>query len=499
MRADYVGYAYLTDLDSIKALEPEITSKVMSVNGKQLIGNIIAIPSTLKPNDNVLSHILFALKHERINLQVLAQALPLVEEREIRDTFDSSPTGKYIRVACFLWEHFTKHKIQRSRELRGGNYHPLFDPGNYVTTKGYRDKRWRIIFNGLGSLDYCITVKRTERLNQALSKNVLLNTKEFTGSLDPELLSRALSWAYLSETRDSFAIEKEAPDSGKMHRFTNLLRQAHKARAIDEDYLVDLQNATINNKFDWAASFRNEQNYLSNGSGAIGVTYVPPEHELCRTLMEQWIKFVNDMPEDVDSLVLGAIIAFGFVFIHPFMDGNGRLSRFMFHHVLCQRGGLSNGLILPVSAVLRDKEREYLDTLTLYSEKTRAFWDVSYIDMDNIHFSFKGHEAIYRYWDGTACAELMAEASEEAMEQHIKKEVAHLSRYDALKRRIDREYDIADTTLSKLVMFCLDQGGRISNNRRSQYQYMVPDEIFDALEEAHAELFKEDRDTELKE
>ena len=34
-------------------------------------------------------------------------------------------------------------------------------------------------------------------------------------------------------------------------------------------------------------------------------------------------------------------------------------------------------------------------------------------------------------------------------------------------------------------MFCLDQNGRISNHRRKQYRYRVPEDIFDALEQAY--------------
>lgn len=491
MRVEYAGYAYLASLDTIKSLELDITCQVVSVQRKEVIDKVIAIPAGLKPAEKVLSQILFALKHEGVNMQILAQALPLVEESDIRKEFDSSPTGKYIRSACFLWEHFTGQTVKRTQQLTQGNYIPLFDPDRYITTQGYKDKRWRIIFNGLGSLDYCITVRRTERLEQALSRDVLQKVRAFTDSLDSSLLNRALSWVYLSETRDSFAIENEVPDSSKMNRFINLLRRAHETRFIDEDYLVYLQNETINNKYDWAASFRTEQNYLSNGMGAIGVTYVPPGPELCRELMKEWLALVNNMPSDVNPLVLGAILSFGFVFIHPFMDGNGRLSRFMFHHVLCQQGSLSNGLILPVSAVLHDKERDYLDALSTYSAKTRIFWDITYIDIDNITLSFQGHEAIYRYWDGTLCAELMAQASEEAMEQYIKREVAHLSKYDTLKRRIDRAFDISDSTLSKLVIFCLEQNGRISNKRRDQYRYSVPEDVFDALEEAYSELFGE--------
>lgn len=489
MPTQIAGYAYLAEHRDIKAMEPKVIAEVKQVKKKELIGHVLAIPSSLMPEETILSHIMFALKHEGINLQILSQALPLVPKDEMMNLVNAAPSGKYVRAAAYLWEHFAEQTIEIDDSKIKGAYHPLYDPNCYITTDGIKNKRWRITCNALGTLDYCIEVRKTERLTTALAKDVLNQTKEFTDSLEPEMLRRTLSWAYLSETNDSFAIEKETPDSNKTQRFVNLLKQAHTMRKLDEDYLIDLQNATISNPYDMASSYRIEQNYLSNGPGAIGVTYVPPSPELCRILMQHWTDMTNNLPDDVDPLILGAIISFSFVFIHPFMDGNGRLSRFLFHHVLCQKGGLKNGLILPVSAVLKDKEREYLDTLTDYSEKARRFWDVKWIDHEKISTTFIGHEAIYRYWDGTACAELMAEASEEAMEQHIKKEVAHLSRYDALKRRMNREFDVSDGNLSKLVMLCLDQNGRLTNKRRSQYEYMVPADLFDAMEEAYQELF----------
>jgi Fic family protein len=150
--------------------------------------------------------------------------------------------------------------------------------------------------------------------------------------------------------------------------FVELLKQAHEPRELSEDYLVELQNVIITNPFDKAASFRYEQNWLSGpGRGPPSVTYLPPPHELARELMTELMALAGSAPKAIDPVVAASIISFGFVFIHPFMDGNGRLSRFLFHHALCQSGMLEKGLVLPVSIAMKRHEADYLTALRAFS------------------------------------------------------------------------------------------------------------------------------------
>lgn len=485
-----VGYGWLAELGEVKAPVPDCYAEIRSVTRIETIGNHTAVPASVAPaGDSLLEHVLFALKHEGINMGILAQVLPLIPEAELRIAYDASPTSQYLRKACYLWEHFTGREIERQPRTLRSNYVPLFDPNDYLTSTGARDTRWRILFNGLGALDYCVTVHKTPELVALLDKNLLQQASVFTESLPTDILNRTLAWAYLDETRNTYAIENEAPSGDKANRFVHLLKQAHVPRQLDEDYLVGLQNAAISNVYCQAASFRTEQNYLSNGlRGALGVTYVPPAPELSRELMEQLMAMVNTPPEGIDPLVLAAIVSFGFVFIHPFMDGNGRLSRFLFHQVLCQQGALKNGLLLPVSAVLKKNEGDYKMVLEAWSAPTRGCWEVVFFDEENLQFNFQGHSALYRYWDATRCVTFMASAAEEAIERHLKEETKYLNRYDAVFQRIDRTFDVANTDLSKLVLFCMDQQGKLSTNRRKQYQHKVPAEVFDALEVAYQEV-----------
>jgi hypothetical protein len=51
-------------------------------------------------------------------------------------------------------------------------------------------------------------------------------------------MARAINWAYLHETQDSFAIEKEAPSENKARRFIALFRQAHERRPLSDCFDV---------------------------------------------------------------------------------------------------------------------------------------------------------------------------------------------------------------------------------------------------------------------
>lgn len=65
------------------------------------------------------------------------------------------------------------------------------------------------------------------------------------------------------------------------------------------------------------------------------------------------------------AVARAAIIAFGFVFIHPFLDGNGRIHRFLIHDMLTRDGLSEQGLIIPVSAHMLQNIVEYDTVLEL--------------------------------------------------------------------------------------------------------------------------------------
>jgi len=469
MHGKLVGYEFLKHALGTCAFPQERPARVASVTKVTSMTDALAIPISVAPaSDAPLEHLLFALKHEGLQLQAAILALKKIDGLAIGQAFERSPSSAYVRQIGFLWE------IANGIALEGlpaatGPYAPLFDPQKFVTGPTRRYPRWRVDFNGLGSISFCPTVRRTAELQRLLDKKILESAIKFISSLDKAVLDRAVRWAYLSETQGSYAIENETASGSKTEAFSALLARANAPERITEDYLVALQNLAVSNPLDKAVQFRVAQNWLRNAlPGAIGVTYLPPEPALMMDLMDQVMLLANSTDSGIDPLVLGALVSFGFVFAHPFMDGNGRLSRFLFHKVVCGHGLLPNGLVLPVSVAMKRHEDQYLQALQTFSKPTRALWQVTAIDDVRIDAVFNGEPEIYRFWDATDCVAFGLQMASEALDHDLRDESAFLCRFDLVYKAVNDAVDMNNNDLVLLVRACLQNAGKLSINRQKQ-------------------------------
>ncbi|MGA8513700.1 MAG: Fic family protein [Burkholderiaceae bacterium] len=480
-----IGYEFLRLRYADKALPHIPAARVAAVTRVTSEGDALLVPATVAPKaDDLLEHLLFALKHEGTHLAILAQALPQIGAEPLLAALAAAPSSSYVRVLCFLWEHWTGHTLPVAAVAKNTATALVFDPKRYVTRRQDRDARWHVSFNGLGTLAYCATVRRTQVIEAGMAQATLAQTEAFAAALPKPALDRALQWAYLHETESSFAIEHEAPTQQRAQAFVQLLQQAHEPNELTEQQLVALQNAVISNPHLHAVGYRTEQNWLRGpGRGALGVSYVPPPPDLAEELMAQLLLLARDLPRSIDPIVAASICSFGFVYIHPFMDGNGRLSRFLFHRALCQSGQLASGLILPVSVAMQRREMDYLACLQTFSKPARMFWQVTWIDEGQYALQWQGHDSLYRYWDATACAEFGLAMAHEALEVELQQESEFLARYDAVYAAVNAQFDLHNNDLATLVLSVLGNQGVVSNNRRKQFALRVPEAAFKLLEQ----------------
>ena len=99
------------------------------------------------------------------------------------------------------------------------------------------------------------------------------------------------------------------------------------------------------------AGYRSGQVYIRRSM------HVPPEWNAVRELMPAFFELLSEEREPAVRVVLGHFI---FVFIHPYMDGNGRMGRFLMNVMLAAGG-------YPWSVIPLEKRDEYMAALELAS------------------------------------------------------------------------------------------------------------------------------------
>ena len=123
-----------------------------------------------------------------------------------------------------------------------------------------------------------------------------------------------------------------------------------------------------------------------------------------------------------NSVLMATIIAFGFVFTHSFEDGNGRIHRYLFHHVLAEKGFVPKGLIFPVSAVILERNDGYRKTLEHYSKPRLGLIEWRPIEKNNVEVLNETLN-LYRYFDATKQAGLSKRKRAKEFEELTEKQI----------------------------------------------------------------------------
>lgn len=485
-----LGYAHLIDRLSLRVrpvAQPATLST--SVNRRVETAQHVLFPQGVKVDDSVVGHLEFALRHEGVNLEVIDAVFEHLPPMELSARLAMSPNGGPIRRACFLWEWLKNAELPVSAAPTGG-YVDLFPAETYVTTPSPTNHRkFRVRNNALGTPAFCPSVLKSAIPSGPSLGSLLEAVSQSLSSVeDPELYERAINYLYLSETRGSFAIERETPSAVKQERFVQLLRRAGETTRVTEEWLVSLQNTVVRDVYSQEASYRLSQNWLEDASGRI--SFFPTPISDLRLVMDGWEQFVNDNARCPDALVKAACAAFGFVYLHPFMDGNGRLHRFLIHHVLTHAGA-TNSPIIPVSAVILKHIPEYLGVLSGFSKPVTRLWDYVRGDIAPRILAEPGSRS-YRFFDASREVAFLYRMLRLAVEEEIPRELAWLSGFDRALQQLDSELDIPQKDLAALIRMAQSNNGQLSHNRRKQY-FHLPEHVLDRIEEVVTECFSCDK------
>lgn len=444
--------------------------------------------------DTPVAHLEFSLKYDDLNLDFLKAVFEQLPVKDLVAYIDSSPSGRYNRRIGYLYEFLTGKQLVISRPVIG-NYVDLLEPEKYVTGTTKKNTRWHVNDNLLGTQAFCPMVRKTRALVEQLSRSIPGQIEQLKQSVSEATFRRAVNYLYSKETRSSFEIEREKPSPDRMEKFISLLTTAGTepvSQVLGEQRLIQLQNTIVDIRFA-AKAFRDFQNYIGQAlpDNQQFIHYICPPPSFVRSLMAG-LKDTAAKTSGVSPEVRAAIIAFGFVFIHPFEDGNGRMHRFLIHDILVRGGAVPYGLIIPVSAHMLNNIRDYDAILEKYSKPLMQRIRYNMSDTGEVQITNEDRvEGYFRYPDLTDHCIYLAQTLHATLEQDMPDELQFIQRYDEVKRALQNIVDMPDKDLNLFITFLHQNKGVFPKRRRELFAKLTDDEI-GAMQKSFRKIFEID-------
>ena len=441
--------------------------------------------------NNIMSHLEFALKYDDFNLAFIKDVFTSIEYQTIEEYIKEKPNRKYPRIIGYLYE-FTGGK-SIDVEVTTTNYENILDSSKYITGSINKVSKWKVNDNLLGTNQFCPIIRKTTELSELVDWNIKKAIENLKHEYSLEIFQRASYYLYKKESKSSSEIEKEEPSQDRMEKFIALLEEAGQKtfeESLSEKELVRLQNAIVDTRYA-DNSFRDFQNYVGQTMRDYSqrIHYVCPPPQFVKSLM-QGIVDLNKKNASTETIIKATMVSFGYVYIHPFEDGNGRIHRFLIHDILVRDGIVPNSTILPVSAQILAHMDEYDKTLELLSKliERKVIFDIN--DSGEMKVNNASEiEALYRFPDLTNHAIFLAKAIQSTINKDIPEELLFLQCYDELKGDIQDIVDMPDNKVDRMILFLHQNKGKLASRKRKFFKELNDNEI-KQMEKAYNQIFE---------
>ncbi len=444
-----------------------------------------------KPEDTLAGHLTFALKYEGVDLGVLKSLFSTIQPSDIEAIVRREPTGRYSRRMWFLYEWLMDHQLDLDDVTRG-NYVDALDPKLQYPGPARLTKRHRVRNNLPGVRDFCPLIRRTETLEEQRNLRLDEKARDSIGKVHPDILARAAAFLWLKDSKASFAIEGEQPTHNRAERWGRAIGQAGQQQ-LSLNKILRLQEIVIEDRRFIKMGWRKEFGFVGmhdRTSGAPVPDHISARWQDIPQLMEGLIAAYNELSEsDYDPVFAAALIAFGFVFIHPFEGGNGRIHRYLIHHILVEKGFAPKGLIFPVSAVILERIDEYRQVLQSFSKPLLEWIEWNPTPANNIEVLNETMD-LYRYFDATKQAEFLYDCIRQTVLETLPEEIGYLTCHDKMKAFIKDHYDMPERVIENLIGFLLQNEGRLSKRAREKEFQVLTDDEAAKLEDKYEEIFQ---------
>lgn len=447
-----------------------------------------------RPEPTLEGHLTFALRHEPIDLLVLKRMLEAAPTGELTDLIQRTPTGAFSRRIWFFYETLTGKRLDLE-DAPTVTAVDAIDPAQYFTGKVKISQRHRVRDNLLGTGALCPIIRRTPKLEEMIAKDLASQAKETIGRTGGQVIARAASFLLLADSRASFEIEGERPPINRLERWGRAVLEAGK-RPLNQTEIYRLHRILIGDDRFTAVGYRQDGVFLGerDHNHEPLPEFIGARHENLAELMTGLNVCNNRLritdTKDIDPVLQAACIAFGFVYIHPLADGNGRLHRCLIHHVLAERGFTPKGMVFPVSSVMLDRIDDYRNVLQGHSSALMPYIDWHALPNGNVEVTNDTAD-LYRFFDCTSEAEFLYACVLRTIEDDLPREIEYLKRQDAAMTAIMNAVEMPDRLAEDFIMFVRQNGGSLAKRRREKEFAKLTDDEVELLTAAVNDIFQD--------
>lgn len=216
----------------------------------------------------------------------------------------------------------------------------------------------------------------TSRVRMSASEQQTFLTR---GIIEESIASSQLEGASVTRKKAKEMIAENRAPQGKDEwmAFNNYqmmmkLTEVYKDVPLSQELLLEMHHILAEHTMpeDEIGRWRNDDDDISIGPELSPVTtYVPPRHDFLVKELQRLINFANDEDPDhfMHPIVKAICLHFWTGYLHPFVDGNGRVARALFYWYLLKKGYWL-ATYIPISTVIKRAPIQYSDAY-VYTEQ----------------------------------------------------------------------------------------------------------------------------------
>jgi len=433
----------------------------------------------------------FAIKHEVLDLLVLKSILKRFAQSVMIESIKVNPKRILNKKIWFYYEFLLDKKLP-IEDLSVGKYDNLLNEKRYITKNHpLKSKRHKINYNLLGTASLCPIVLRTDKLEQYMNAHLKTDISTTINKVSKSLMRRASSFLLLADSKASFEIEGERVTRNRIESWGKIINEAGK-KVLSLEEIERLHGILLEDSRFVKIGLREDEVFLGDRDreNIPMPEFIGARSKDLKKLLEAWIELDSILTDDkVDPVLHAVIMAFSFVYIHPLEDGNGRIHRYLLHHILAQRDFYPKGLIFPLSSIILDEIENYREVLVAHSSSLMSMIEWEATVKGNVKI-VNDTSDLYRFFNITESCEFIYRLVEKTIKETLPNELDYLKAFDGASSAINDVVTMPDNMVKMLITFLLQNDGKLSKKKKEKYFEALEKDELEAIEFIIGEYFE---------